>query len=728
MSSNNLHRDGFAQSYGRQSGVALLQVLLVVLVIGAALAAAAVLLHAPKSAQRMVAQEQSLDWADEALQSFVAANARLPCPASVVHGEEDCDSGHAKGWLPLRSLMGASGGGRGTGPVRYMVYRGDTPEADLAAAFNAYSPVMVDGTSRDYEAINGLDFCAMLENAGAGGLTRDAAWTDDETGNAINVAYGLATAGPTPGETGARFDDGNASTSVVMESPARPADSSYDDRVRVRTFRELGRALGCRTTAPDAPDNVAIAAVDSVSAAVTVAETVADLQENNIGNATVALAFVTTAEVLSASAIALSAANLANSISTLALASGQLSAAIAACALPPWVQCGLIPVYTSAVALAIAAIAGSGVAIALNTVAFGLMSASLAETAIAYQMATGDAGSGSELDSERLKELADSVCATVPELDRKIGEATAEIEELEDRISGYQSFLREWETTPDGTIMINYAAYGLDRTDPDDAEAVANLNRTLQARLDLIWDYERARLAIEEREAERDAAQRALNDAEESERNLREDQIPKFCTAGSPGYNPQVCDSMRTAHAQLAADDCPADARVKCIGLLERELADAEDAVNEARQQRIALLPMVNKSPPVALNNYNARHLQPNIPWYCPYSATPTDYTYLCREIFVDSRNGGEFRRIYNWVVRDSLPQDKALEAKRAELTDLVDKRTSTAARCEELRALEHAPPGTPIPGVTRWEGAEEILKAADNNGATGPVIVEDTP
>src|SRR5690606_26081091 len=114
-------------------------------------------------------------WADEALAAFAIANARLPCPADTVYGEENCSSGRAKGWLPARTLLGASGNGMPLGPVAYMVYRGDdTNHLDLAATDNVYQPPLIDGSAREiitkdedgnetsrrlFAAINGLDLC-----------------------------------------------------------------------------------------------------------------------------------------------------------------------------------------------------------------------------------------------------------------------------------------------------------------------------------------------------------------------------------------------------------------------------------------------------------------------------------------------------------------------------------------------------------------------------------------
>lgn len=177
----NLSRPNALQRH-RQSGFGLLQAMLILLLVGAALASGAVLLQAKRAPQQAGTQEQTLRWADEAIAAFAATHARLPCPANVIGGEEQCDDPtFAKGWLPARTLLGASGNGMPLGPVAYMVYRGDpAAHLDLTRPGNAYQPPLIDGSAREiistddkgeetgrrgFTAINGLDLCRSLELA-----------------------------------------------------------------------------------------------------------------------------------------------------------------------------------------------------------------------------------------------------------------------------------------------------------------------------------------------------------------------------------------------------------------------------------------------------------------------------------------------------------------------------------------------------------------------------------
>ncbi|MDH5821599.1 hypothetical protein QFW77_01140 [Luteimonas sp. RD2P54] len=719
----------------RQRGAGLLQALLVVLAIGAALAAAAVLLHAPKPARQATTQEQALAWADEAVMAFAAANARLPCPADEVHGAENCAAGNAKGWLPLRSLAGAAGNGRGIGPMRYMAYRGGGAAPDLAVAQNRYSPVDLAGDARDFDAVNGLDFCRMLADAQGVGVDASAAHVLDRGGTPMNVAYGIAAAGPDAGVAG-RLDDRNASDSVVMEAPWRRGDADYDDRVRVRDLRELGHALGCRFARPDAPDNVALASVDLLSGSVTVAETVEEFQEFNRANAEVSLAFAIVNEVFAVSAVALASANLSNSISTLATASAQLSAAIAACALPPWAQCALIPVYSTAVGLAVAAVATSGAAIAANAAALAVTSGALAATTVAYQMATGEVGGGSQAD---YGELADTVCTSahggmVPVLDgnhqpvpgqfvwqdgleQQLVPVQAEVAVLETRVAIHQAVLDDWAADP--SAKIEYARHGVDPSDPDQAGAAALLNTRLQENLQAIRRYEDLRLAYEQGVETAEAAKRVHDDAVASALHMETVLIPQACADIQSTVDQYRCDSYRKGLADLRECGNPA---VKCIATMHQEWQDAVAARDQARAERDQQRQRLGNLHDVYVVRYN---LSP-----CPVADDPDigAYSPYCRVLHILDQPDWDPRRPYGWHARQFVAQNAALERKREELAELQERFDTAAQQCIDLRAIAGAPPGTPVPGVDRWENAEDILRAADWRGAVGPVAPEDAP
>src|SRR5689334_2612315 len=85
-------------------------------------------------------RDQSLDWAQAAVQQFAVRHSRLPCPARKVDGPEDCAAGF-KGWLPTATLGG------GSGALRYLVYRGNGASSDpdlTAPKADAYVPRLAD--------------------------------------------------------------------------------------------------------------------------------------------------------------------------------------------------------------------------------------------------------------------------------------------------------------------------------------------------------------------------------------------------------------------------------------------------------------------------------------------------------------------------------------------------------------------------------------------------------
>lgn len=372
----------------RQAGIGLVQVMLILLLVGAALAAGAVLLQSTRAPRQALTQEATLRWADEAVTAFAAANARLPCPAASVHGDEDCASGLDKGWLPLRTLAGASGAGPQIGPVAYMVYRGPGADfLDLTAPGNAYQPPDIDGsvreiveedddgneTRRAFDAVNGLDLCRALEIASIASLDTGRANVALRGGVPANVAYGLAAAGPTGGD-GARMDQANGGGLAALEAPWREWDSGYDDRVRVRSFDAVGHALGCRLLAstsaaaasPASPYNVALASVDVLAAAVALHDTVSQLQTDNVDATEDAVTDAAIAQAFAIASVLLGAGQLTDAISSTITAVAELTRAIATCIASLGATCWEVPLKATAVALGIASSIANGVALGLN--------------------------------------------------------------------------------------------------------------------------------------------------------------------------------------------------------------------------------------------------------------------------------------------------------------------------------------------------------------------------
>lgn len=160
----------------RQSGVAALGMVALLLMCCAAwLATDWLRLRIDRRATLAVAQAVSLRQADQALAFFAAARARLPCPAIVRGGREDC-GGLGRGWLPSVAPGVADSEDM---PMRYEL---PDPQGDAAQA-TARSP-------------DGYDFCARLR--AVPGVADDAGpWLfplrDEDTVSpqGIPVAYSL---------------------------------------------------------------------------------------------------------------------------------------------------------------------------------------------------------------------------------------------------------------------------------------------------------------------------------------------------------------------------------------------------------------------------------------------------------------------------------------------------------------------------------------------------------
>ncbi|MCR6685647.1 hypothetical protein [Pseudoxanthomonas sp.] len=393
--------------HARQSGLSLLQVMLLLVLLSAVVAAAFQVLQSTRDGDHALTQEQALAWADNAVAAFASAHSRLPCPAATVDGEEDCATG-GKGYLPMRtlatasgtesSLIGASGPGQLPGPILYAVNRGADPATDLATAEQRYAPLdnegsarttftRKDGTDFAYDAVNGLDFCRALVEASQAPAATTAAHTRDHAGGTLAIAYGVAVAGATPGSAG-RFDRDNQDDAVAFEGPWTSTESDYDDRVRIRTFQGLAEASGCRVLtaaaasppATSAPDTVPLAAVDLAGEAVNIADTVSDLQESTLESAEDSVESGEMAVAFGAIGITLTGVKIGATTIDLVEKIGLLTQNIVRCAASLGVECWRVP-------LSVASLATVGAALAQAVTALGLQSGALADTKDALEKA-----------------------------------------------------------------------------------------------------------------------------------------------------------------------------------------------------------------------------------------------------------------------------------------------------------------------------------------------------
>ncbi len=252
-----------ALSARRQRGVAALGMsLLTVAVAGAALGSA--LLYQSRNSQSHAGEQRhAMRWAQQAVQDFVSARGRLPCPAASRAGAEDCASGAEKGWLPVASLLSTAGTrlspAHDSMALRYLVNRGEGSRTlDLAASGAIYQPEFSPGTrpaAYPTDLVGTMDVCVRLLNAEKAG----------------NMGYGMAVGAPGAAESasGINADFTNAS----LEPPGRATDAIYRDLVAVRTAREVFEAARCGETS---------ASLDAMAVAATWVEATLDVQRANV--------------------------------------------------------------------------------------------------------------------------------------------------------------------------------------------------------------------------------------------------------------------------------------------------------------------------------------------------------------------------------------------------------------------------------------------------------------
>ncbi|HVI26112.1 MAG TPA: hypothetical protein VM576_07970 [Xanthomonadaceae bacterium] len=730
----------------RQRGFGLLETALLVLLVGAIIAASFIVLQSSPPVRAVEDQERALQWADQALVAYAAKYAQLPCPVTTPDGSA-CAAPGDKGWLPVRALAAVHPEGTGPGrPLRYMVYRGAGADSDLAAAGNQFSPHKWDGSSHDFVAVNGLDLCARLANAAretAAGLRADRARTTDIDAHALNVAYGLSAAGAAPGESG-RFDGLNQGAAAQMESPARAASASYDDRVRVRDFNSLAQTLGCAYADAGEPDGVALASLDMMALSVDVNDEVAEQREGNLEDTELAVSMASVALVFASLDVALAGANISNSASTLATASSQLASAIASCVV--LVGCALIPPYTAAVVAGGIAVGLATAATVLAAAALVPTSTALAKTIVARDMAKASASTA----PPDFSGLARQACEAADGLLEQQQEIEDDIAMIEDKKAQVQARLDAIEGglipgTNDPLIWSDYnkpqrSDY---KTDEDYDKALADWQAgsndrlrawksRLTAKLAAIRDTEDAFLRYEDAKAERKAVEEDLQDIRLAILGDGTDAQPGFarivaeCKANPPARIDEQQTCLNSENALTALLECRTDlmssqqvADRQCLPWKEADLADAREKENAALGEYNALAAAIP-----GVNN----------PWDPPVNAYIEDKDFACiffdgcRWLFIPGQdtnldsdgNPRDKRETYGRIYYQRAHLEVSLRLKQQELADKQAAHAKAQAQCDTLKEL--AGQGASGLEIPVWSGADTILEAANCKGTSGPV------
>jgi hypothetical protein len=351
------------KNWKKQAGISLLQVMLMIVLIGAITATGFQILQSRKSPGEALSREQALVIADNAVAAFAAANSRLPCPSPAPGGKEDCTKGK-RGYLPVSTLVkyfdntihskiGASGIGPLTGSMVYALggdgsvkRETEAVSVNLAATENLFIPLSYNSEdskyvvrhsyakgSKDnsYDAVNGLDFCLALSHLSLL-PTNTTHLNAKRKSHAVNIAYAVAIDGISDGDGDEIKSPSSIKNEIALASEI-PAEGAYGDYLRVRTRESLAQAVGCplfaNTTLADArsefADTLPIASLDLGSDAVDLDEQVKATQEATAGNAQQnreaaerAVAMSTIATVLAGADVAVAGLELAESISWMA--------------------------------------------------------------------------------------------------------------------------------------------------------------------------------------------------------------------------------------------------------------------------------------------------------------------------------------------------------------------------------------------------------------------------
>ncbi|HBX37189.1 MAG TPA: hypothetical protein DEG76_07870, partial [Pseudohongiella sp.] len=241
----------------RQKGYSLLELAVVIVVAGVLLTAGAGLYVQRAEQARDVSHQALVAVAENAIQGFLFARARLPCPSTGSNGVENCQA--TMGELPYRSLGLAEPPLNTAGqPLRYAVYSQasvtSTQDAALTVLKDRLHPFFAASTPAVASAQalgnqNGLDFCqALVIAAGKAPSTRHLNVGQNDS-NYVNVAYLLVNPGTRDSDGDGNLLDGLNSamsdTSPRAEYPDRPADADYDDQVHAVYFSQLSQQMGC---------------------------------------------------------------------------------------------------------------------------------------------------------------------------------------------------------------------------------------------------------------------------------------------------------------------------------------------------------------------------------------------------------------------------------------------------------------------------------------------------
>lgn len=352
----------------RSAGFSLVELAVVLAIIGAVGIFVWRWVAATREPLQRPAMLRQLSEAQSAVEGFVLAHHRLPCPAASTNGNESCGDASAV-HLPWRAL----GLGSELAQLHYGVNRGASldlaalPPAAVSPDLNIdftgmpvlptypatmnYTPVFgasaavvaaadrardaITTASARRAAVNGLDWCRVVRRFAAN-TSVAGVLSAGNVADSMPVGYVLAH----PGENG-RFDGNNAvgaSATWRFDFPGRPQDANYDDLALAVGPADLAARVGCvaRLSEMQSTAQGAYAAYDSARVMqeywslrvfdVVASESALQSAEAGVASAAMGLAVATASGVIS---IALAANSEGVTAPGVLIAAGNVALAIA---------------------------------------------------------------------------------------------------------------------------------------------------------------------------------------------------------------------------------------------------------------------------------------------------------------------------------------------------------------------------------------------------------------
>lgn len=286
-------------------------------------------------------------------------------------------------------------------------------------------PPAPDGVTYAMGNENSLDFCSALSSAASQAVSTSYLYQARPDGTSSAMAYMLAQQGDADADgVNGEFDGLNGASGNGFEAPETEETSLYDDITTGRGFEELYELFHCESVQRS---------LDLAANAITLEEDVETFAESNADSAEQGVASNAVSAILGTWAVVQAAVMVSEASTHISASSALLASATATCAVPPFVACSLIPVYSAAVTAASISMGLAVTAVTLSGAAVVAQSA----TAIWYDSISDETGLDDTDTSSGISQ--DSIDAAYDDYE----EADAAADEAE---AAYASALEDYYT------------------------------------------------------------------------------------------------------------------------------------------------------------------------------------------------------------------------------------------------------------------------------------------